>query len=1110
MSIVDAQQREAALDPLQSFCISAPAGSGKTELLIQRFLSLLARVQRPEQILAITFTRKAAAEMRERVLLALREAREGKPCDSPHQQRTRDLATAALAVDGQQNWQLLGNSSRLNIRTIDGFCAALTRQMPILSEFGAQAGAVDDAGPLYAEAVAELFAMVESEHPVAADLRALMLHFDNNWDKLAELLQSLLARRDQWLPYVGLHHSPGAAEERLLHTLHAVIRGVLDGLRQRLGPYLGELYELQCYAAQNLQATPPAAAPAAAIGDLDDWRGLRRLLLTKSGGWRGRLTKAEGFPAGKGRAQEMKQRMAGVLGELSHDDSLKESLQELDVLPELEADTTSWRLVLQLSHVLPVLAAQLLLVFQRRGAVDHSQVAQSALQALGDDEAPTDLALRLDYRIEHILVDEFQDTAINQFELVRRLTRGWGEHNAVNPDAPRTFLIVGDGMQSIYGFRDANVGLFLQARDRGFNGVVPRYLELRSNFRSEAGVVDWVNRVFGQAFPAVDDIARGEVSFSAAAAVKPAAADAAVAVAVFHGEGAPQAEIDHVCDGVAAALAAEPGGSVAVLGRSRSQLQGIVAGLRGRGIAFAAQDMDRLQHSPVVLDLMTLVRALANPADRVAWAALLRAPWCGLTLADLHAAARAGAQGDMPLPPLTAPGGDDDPLAGLSADGRERLAHLRAGMGWALARRDRLSQRAWLEQAWLQLGGPATATSETALADAERFFQLIEQGELEGRILDIPWLQAQVERLFADTGGDGARVQVMTLHKAKGLEFDHVFIPALARGAGQDRRPLLLWDEYSDAGGERGFLLAADDHSKPGEAGLYNFLGQQRKRKQALENTRLLYVGATRAVRRLVLSATLAEDPKSGDPRPPGGNTLLGCIWPAVADQARYFEAREVSPAAALAPIPPLRRLRALSGGARETPGDASPANRPGSVDNRLERHTGTAVHQLLEMLAAGPELPGAPGEDEREACRWALTSLGLAGADLARALEMAMASLQRTLADASAGRWLLRADHPGSACELPLTRVDATGRIRDIVIDRTFVDADTGERWIVDYKTSQPAPGVSTAEFLREEGERYREQLQGYREAMAELGPEPLRCALYFTALGHLHPLDD
>ena len=96
-AVIDAPARAAAIDPTRSFCVSAPAGSGKTELLIQRYLSLLPRVQRPEQVLAITFTRKAAAEMRERVMVALRSAQQGTPCDSPHQQVTRSLAEAGAA-----------------------------------------------------------------------------------------------------------------------------------------------------------------------------------------------------------------------------------------------------------------------------------------------------------------------------------------------------------------------------------------------------------------------------------------------------------------------------------------------------------------------------------------------------------------------------------------------------------------------------------------------------------------------------------------------------------------------------------------------------------------------------------------------------------------------------------------------------------------------------------------------------------------------------------------------------------------------------------------------------------------------------------------------------
>ena len=119
--IADASQRAAALDTAVSFCVSAPAGSGKTELLIQRYLALLTRVQKPEQILAITFTRKAAAEMRQRIVGALIAARDQQPCDSEHEATTRALSSAVLAHDEKHNWQLLENVVRLNFKTIDSF-----------------------------------------------------------------------------------------------------------------------------------------------------------------------------------------------------------------------------------------------------------------------------------------------------------------------------------------------------------------------------------------------------------------------------------------------------------------------------------------------------------------------------------------------------------------------------------------------------------------------------------------------------------------------------------------------------------------------------------------------------------------------------------------------------------------------------------------------------------------------------------------------------------------------------------------------------------------------------------------------------------------------------
>ncbi|MEZ5573167.1 MAG: UvrD-helicase domain-containing protein [Halioglobus sp.] len=556
-SIPDELARSEAVNPMGSFCVSAPAGSGKTELLIQRYLCLLSRVSRPEQVLAITFTRKAAAEMRERVMQALNAAAAGETCSSAHQQVTRAFAEKALVASERGGWSLLRDISRFNIKTIDSFCAGLTRRMPVLSQLGGQAEVLDDTSALYAEAVLELYKLVEEEHPIATDLAALMLHFDNDWDRLQQLLVGMLARREQWRDYVGVHHSPRESEVYLLTTVNGMIRDELAELGILLKPYQFQLLELLQFSASNLTAQIPLVFPGDAANDLSQWYCVRNLLLTGTGQWRKIITKNEGFPPDKGKAQAQKALWKALMGELQKIDGLRTRLAGITSLPVFSADSDSWRLVLQLSRVLPVLAAQLLLVFRKHGVVDHSQIAQSALLALGEDDNPTELALRLDYQIEHILVDEFQDTAITQYELLHKLTRGWGEHNHANSSQPRTLMIVGDGMQSIYGFRGANVGLFIKARREGFNGVTLRHLALQCNFRSDAGIVNWVNNTFQLAFPARDDALRSQVRYSNAIALRPATSADAVDLHGFTGETARTAEIAFICQYIADSLEQE-------------------------------------------------------------------------------------------------------------------------------------------------------------------------------------------------------------------------------------------------------------------------------------------------------------------------------------------------------------------------------------------------------------------------------------------------------------------------------------------------------------------------------------------------------------------------
>jgi ATP-dependent exoDNAse (exonuclease V) beta subunit len=1103
MSISDAAQRAQAIDPLASYCVSAPAGSGKTELLIQRVLALLVRVRQPEQVLAITFTRKAAAEMRERLSQALADAAADLSCDSEHQRITRSLAAAVLAHSERCGWRLLDDSARLNIKTIDSFCAGLTRQLPVMSRFGGQVATVDDPAELYAEAVQELYSLLDVGHEVAADLRALLLHFDNNWQRVGALMAAMLGRRDQWYQTMGGDRSPAEAESALMALVGELVDDHLAQLHEMLSPWRQRLADLLQYSAEHLEREAVPGFPPPERTALAQWQALREMLLTAEGGWRKQVNKRNGFPASDKRSAEQVALFKTVVAELTQQPELAAAIGALAWLPRMEAGSRSWELVLALSHVLPVLAACLTLVFQRRSVVDHTEVALSALNALGEDETPTELALRLDYQLEHILVDEFQDTAINQYQLIQRLTRGWAEHNSANPEAPRTLFVVGDGMQSIYGFRDANVGLFLRARDQGFNGVRLAPLALSSNFRSDAGVVDWVNTVFTQAFPAVDDARRGRVSFTPATAVRASVHTQAVQLHCFSRDDSGSTENEFLVAQIRAALADSSVNSIALLGRSRNQLAPVLAALREAGVDYCAQDLDPLTRSPAIHDLMLLCRVLANPADRIAWLALLRAPWAGFTLADLLAVRESMAEAELDSLPQWLAAGD---YGAVSAAGQQALQHLAVSWQWAQARRDRRALRVYVECLWRELGCHRDL-SLSELQEAEVFFGLLQRAERETQGLDVTWLQHQLQRLFAQGGDSDAKLQVMTLHKAKGLEFDCVFIPALERGTRSSEREMLLWDEYVSPRGERGFLLAADDHSDDKDSSLYNYLRAQRKLKERLENARLLYVGVTRGVARVVMTASLGLSP-SGSQRAPADNSLLATIWPYVKDTALIHAVPDQPSELVDEHLMgrPLRRLchtplHQLSLAQSQT----TDSNLPARHFNRLERHVGTVIHAALERLAGRPAMPQAVSPDDTARWRLQLRALGLAGDLLEVALARVNEQVAATLAD-EAGRWLL-ADHPEGGVELALTTRDVDGVIRDLVVDRTFVDAQTGERWIVDYKSSSPASDEPLEKFLQREAQHYAPQLAGYARALA-LPNQRVRCALYFTALGRLHEL--
>ncbi|MEL7451448.1 MAG: UvrD-helicase domain-containing protein, partial [Pseudomonadota bacterium] len=249
----DVEARRQALDTLASLIVQAPAGSGKTGLLTQRFLALLAQVQVPEEILAITFTRKAANEMRARITGALARARDDSPPASDYERTTWDLARSALARSDAKGWELTSNPNRLGVYTIDGFCARLASRTPVLSRAGAQAQVAENARPLYDKAARALLRTLDAEEPATAHLENLVLHLDNNLPRCEGLLSAMLATRDHWLPRLADPENPRLQREALEEALDASVARELERLAGALPENLQqELVTLAHDAAEEL------------------------------------------------------------------------------------------------------------------------------------------------------------------------------------------------------------------------------------------------------------------------------------------------------------------------------------------------------------------------------------------------------------------------------------------------------------------------------------------------------------------------------------------------------------------------------------------------------------------------------------------------------------------------------------------------------------------------------------------------------------------------------------------------------------------------------------------------------------------------------------------
>jgi ATP-dependent exoDNAse (exonuclease V) beta subunit len=1069
----DEQARVDALDVTRSFIVQAPAGSGKTELLIQRYLKLLAIVDHPEEILAITFTRKAAAEMQLRVVQALQKAAANEAVVEDYERVTAQAAATVLQRDKDLGWQLIANPRRMRIQTLDSLNASIARTQPLTSPGGAAGNTITaDAGMrlLYRQAAALTLDLLVESDDMQQVTKDVLLHVDNNTSIYIAYLARMLATRDQWLPFVG----SGLVHNTEAEALRSQFESGLEFVAVRhLGKLksawpdesVAELTKLARYAAGNLRTASNLTNPTAGLTDVDrlpgtstdalaQWAGIAELLLVKQGDWRKKATKNQGFPAGD---EGQKAALYDLIESLHGNEDCRRLLHEVRGLPPLSYSDDQWSVLLSLFRLLPLAATELKRLFVERGVTDHIEVALAASNALGTADQPGDVALLLDYQLRHLLVDEMQDTSSAQYRMLEALTGGWSEGDG------RTLFCVGDPMQSIYRFRNAEVGQF------------PVVLARR------------------------DDPQRSAVSYANAISVPKYEGQGSCVVHPVIGAD-KEAEANTGLAVLRDLLADDSNDDVAVLVRGRTHLPELLYRLRDAGIAYQAVEIDRLTDLPEIIDVLAMTRALVHHGDRLAWLALLRSPWVGLDWCDLHALVRNDSRAT--IWELLC---DAGAVARLSEFGRNEVARFREVLTPVVASCRVDSLRDKVEHAWLALGGPSILNDEQAVENIYRYLDVVEKIEIAGTLPDVAELEDALDMEHVSTAAN-ARLQVMTMHRAKGLQFDHVVLFGLGRVPRSSDSEVLSWFDIPDRHGRpRKIISPVGPRADLERDRIHSYIGSVDTEKDRHELGRLLYVACTRARKTLHLTGH-AQVLKSGlkpDPR-----CLLHLLWPIVAPQYEsQLDAGIHDPEDQVVGrwlVPELRRF------ARpwQIP-DAPALPRPVQNDKAAEtapvefywvgadaRLAGTLVHRWLHMAAENRVDLRAELNDAVPAAgrRW-LREMGVTPEASETILERVDKALQGVVDD-ERGRWLISGE--GHA-ELPLTGV-LNGRIESVVLDRVRI-AEDHTHWIVDYKTSSHEGG-DLQRFLAAESDRYHGQLSKYAEMYRNFSGCNVRCALYFPLL--------
>jgi ATP-dependent exoDNAse (exonuclease V) beta subunit len=603
----------------------------------------------------------------------------------------------------------------------------------------------------------------------------------------------------------------------------------------------------------------------------------------------------------------------------------------------------------------------------------------------------------------------------------------------------------------------------------------------------------------------------GAVSYSQAEAMKPDSDDHYVDFQVNF-DLAEENEAEMLADSISKVVTKHPDNSTAVLVRGRSHAQELMVELRRKGISYYAKDMEYLKHKPCVSDLMLLCRLLLHPQDSIAWVGFFKSPLAGISLADLTYLYQIYGHNFWKWL------NEFDSAENISQQGRERLTILKPVLNSAIKNAGRKLLSQLIETTWLGLGGPDVLLEQSEQKDVYAVFELLIELESKESPLTIERINTSVSELFADQQADSAQVEIMTMHKSKGLEFDTVVLPALQRKKRADDHQLLLWEEFT-VDDRAGYLLAPIQAAEQKEP-IYQLARDIQNKKGAYEDARLLYVAATRAKKRLVLSCELKlkfdEERNEWSHSSIDKNSLLHYLKPHYENviERHFNEAVEVID------VPRSGEEEELfdKGWYRLKSSHHIPV-----VENQVQlsevsileqdeldfdwasdvaRVVGLVVHKQLELIALKKQSFEQLEQSGFKTIKTQLNEMLYSPDEVAQAFAKAKDALLN-VKDDQKGQWLL-GEHQDSRCEWELTGTvsDINGKsvVRNFIIDRSFVDEE-GIRWIVDYKTGDHK-GSDVEAFIDSEVERYTPQLRQYQQIIKKVDNRPSKLALYFPLL--------